>query len=299
MQPHFNKYINNNFVVFSVNIRQKQHKNGNYKKDLVYPKDWESFTLQQTFFNPNYNSLSLLTGKINNIIVIDIDNIEHWTKLLDKNKNIEPKTVKAISGSGGVHLYFKYSEDLENIKTTSKCFGQEYDIDIRTNGGNIIIPPTKYYNNNFNKEVIYTWENSIFDNEIIELPSWIKNLLIKKNTNIKLKKSNDIIAISNSNDNYYEEINDFEIINEDQNLFFSINEIEMLLDMISINRCDNYTDWINVGLCLHNINNKYLLLWEKWSQYSNKYKDGECEKIWNKFKKNKDGLKIGSIIFTL
>ena len=66
--------------------------------------------------------------------------------------------------------------------------------------------------------------------------------------------------------------------------------------MLDDSRCDNYDDWINVGLCLYNINPKYFLIWDKWSQKDNKYDEGECEEKWNKFKKNKNGLKIGSLL---
>lgn len=89
---------------------------------------------------------------------------------------VEPETVKAKSGSGGIHLYFKYTDDLDIIKSNTKCFVSvqniKYDIDIRTNGGCIIIPPTKYFNKNTKKYAIYEWINDIFDvdkSEMIEV----------------------------------------------------------------------------------------------------------------------------------
>lgn len=69
----------------------------------------ETSSLQNSYYNTKYNGLALITGKVNNIIVVDIDNIEHWNKFLEENDRDEPNTVKAISGSGGVHLYFKGS----------------------------------------------------------------------------------------------------------------------------------------------------------------------------------------------
>jgi P4 family phage/plasmid primase-like protien len=310
MNTHFEKYEKQNLVIFSVDIRQKQHKNGTFKKEIIYPKDWENFTLSNSFFNPRYNGLSMITGKVNNIIVIDIDNIEHWEDFLEENDEKEPKTAKAISGSGGIHFYFKYSDDLEEIKSTSKCFNSEYDIDIRTNGGNIIIPPTKYYNENLKKEVEYKWERNIFECELLKFPDWMKNLLLKKNKKDKKEKEREKNKEKDKKNlkkdsekkqeqEKYEKCEKFEkyeIEEEDKNLNYSIKEIEILLDMLNLKRCNNYTDWINIGLCLHNINDKYLLLWEKWSQQSTKYQEGECETNWNKFKKDKDGLKIGSLL---
>lgn len=103
------------------------------------------------------------TGKVNNIFVIDIDDVEHWKEFLKEHKQKEPNTVKAISGSCGIHLYFEYSEDLDNIKSNSKCFGAKYNIDIQTNGGCIIIRhlftvSKRKYRRNYNT---YSYNNII------------------------------------------------------------------------------------------------------------------------------------------
>ena len=122
----------------------------------------------------------LLTGKINNIFIIDIDNINHWNQIIKRKNKKEPKTVKVKSGSGGVHLYFKYTDELNDIKSTTKCFGKNYNIDIRTNGGCIIVPPTKYYNKNVNKEVKYIWDNNIFNNKLSDVPIVDKKSIVRK-----------------------------------------------------------------------------------------------------------------------
>jgi P4 family phage/plasmid primase-like protien len=295
MKDEIKKYKEKELVVFSVNIEQKQHKNGTWKKELRFPKDWEKFTLEKSYYNSSYNGLSLLTGKINNIIVIDIDNVEHWKIFLGENGKDEPKTVKVKSGNGGIHLYFKYSDDLDEIKSKSKCFGQLYDIDVRTNGGCIIIPPTKYYSKNLNKEVEYIWEKNIFDNEVQKLPPWIKKLLLEKKIKKKVEKENK----NNTQNIKIMEINDLhnaEISQDETELNFTIEDIETIVKMLSVNRCDNYNEWVNVGMCLYNLDQKYLLIWIKWSQQSGKYEDGTCDSKWKTFKKNKDGLKIGSLL---
>ena len=77
---------------------------------------------------------------------------------------------------------------------------------------------------------------------------------------------------------------------------FSYEEIEQLVMILSLNRCDEYNDWLSVGICLYNIDNTYLQIWVKWSKTSDKYNIGECEKKWKTFKNTKDGLKIGSLL---
>ena len=49
---------------------------------------------------------------------------------MKENNQKEPKTVKAITGNKGIHLYFKYNEKLQDIKSKSHIFGEGYDIDV-------------------------------------------------------------------------------------------------------------------------------------------------------------------------
>src|SRR5437660_1784854 len=89
-----------------------------------------------------------------------------------QHNKVKTNKVKAISGSGGIHYYFKYTDDLETITSKNKAI-KNYSIDIRNNGGCIMVPPSKYFNKNLNKEVTYEWENSIFDTKPTEMPEWI------------------------------------------------------------------------------------------------------------------------------
>ena len=52
----------------------------------------------------------MITGKVNNIIVVDVGVMDNRQTLLKDNKQEETDTVKPISGTGGIHLYFKYFE---------------------------------------------------------------------------------------------------------------------------------------------------------------------------------------------
>ena len=66
--------------------------------------------------------------------------------------------------------------------------------------------------------------------------------------------------------------------------------------MLGAVRYDDYQSWVNVGMCLHNINPNYLVIWDEWSQKSPKYNDIECDKKWKTFKKSDNGLNIGSLL---
>lgn len=72
-----------------------------------------------------------------------------------------------------------------------------------------------------------------------------------------------------------------------------IEAVKKLLDIISKERVNKYNEWIEVGFCLHNIDTSLLGLWIEWSKKSEKFKEGECENYWCKFKN--EGLTIASL----
>jgi len=109
------------------------------------------------------------------------------------------------------------------------------------------------------------------------------------------KSSND--SDNDDNDNENKKII---ISSEDENNKFTDDDVERLLDMLSLERCDDRDEWIQIGLCLYNIDKEYKLLWKTWSKKSKKYKAGECEEKWRGFKNKKDDeskLTIGSLLY--
>ena len=92
---------------------------------------------------------ALLTGKISNIMVLDLDRnhgdgtkdgIKAYKELIDSLQLTEEErkqvfdTFTVKTPNGGLHLYFKYIEGLKNDSN------QDLSIDIRTDGGLIITP---------------------------------------------------------------------------------------------------------------------------------------------------------------
>lgn len=67
-----------------------------------------------------------------------------------------------------------------------------------------------------------------------------------------------------------------------------------LVNILKIQRADNYTSWMEVGWCLHNIDPYTLCdVWTMFSQRSAKYKTGECERLWDNMRNS--GLGAGSL----
>jgi len=122
------------------------------------------------------------------------------------------------------------------------------------------------------------------------MPIWMKELLLNKDTKKIIKKNK-------SKETNIEELFDIEFDEEDNLIEYSPDDIETLVNMLSTNRCDDYDDWVKIGMCLYNLNPKlYLFIWRKWSRKSQKYFDGDCEKKWKSFKKTKDGITIRTLL---
>lgn len=97
--------------------------------------------------------VGLITGRISDIIVIDIDDTSG--NLYDYDS-----PVKVRSGGGGTHLYYKWSQQVHN-----KVRINGSPVDLRGDGGLIVLPPTIHPSGNR-----YKWIN---DGKLTDL---VKNL---------------------------------------------------------------------------------------------------------------------------
>jgi P4 family phage/plasmid primase-like protien len=81
--------------------------------------------------------------------------------------------------------------------------------------------------------------------------------------------------------------------NTKTNIYDDLTYIKKLIHVLKVERANNYSLWIRLGWCLRNIDNRLLDDWIEFSQQSNKFVSGECERIWDYMKD--DGLGIGSL----
>lgn len=75
----------------------------------------------------------------------------------------------------------------------------------------------------------------------------------------------------------------------------NLEEVRELVKMLNPDRAETYKSWVEIGLCLHNIDSSLLDCWIDFSRRSPKFKEGECEEIWLGFDSRDDGLNIGSL----
>ena len=87
--------------------------------------------------NPNYN-IGIPTGERNGFWVLDIDGDEGYESYAKFRGEIDRHTPQVKTGSGGLHLYFTYSEELHLNNGVKVLPG----LDIRADGGYVIAPPS-------------------------------------------------------------------------------------------------------------------------------------------------------------
>jgi hypothetical protein len=166
---------------------------------------------------------------------------------------------------------------------------------------------------------------TIIDKAVVSTNGWFLYGSCKPNTNnpYYLTKTNDkkinlskikddeIIKMFSLRQKYYSkenQLNKLEIIENEKKIKIEINndgkitetqaeQIKYFVSILNDKRADNYSDWLNVGLALHNIDYGLLSLWIDFSKSSPKFKEGECEKLWMSFKDHSNPLTIGSLIY--
>jgi P4 family phage/plasmid primase-like protien len=75
----------------------------------------------------------------------------------------------------------------------------------------------------------------------------------------------------------------------DQNL----ETVKILVGLLQQYRAEITGRWLEVGYCLHNIDQGLLDVWIEFSKRSDRFKEGECEQLWGTFKD--EGLGMGSL----
>jgi P4 family phage/plasmid primase-like protien len=163
--------INYGFIPLSVSITKEGDK---YKKT---PKveGWQKLNLKtyKSKLDLTCPNFGILTGKEHNIIVVDIDvrdnGLKTWKKLV-KEHGLEDDTICVKTPSGGYHYYFVYDDEASkyfNTSSNSIIFeGKEVGIDIRSDGGFVVVPPSKQGNKK------YEWVNGL-DTLLADFPEWL------------------------------------------------------------------------------------------------------------------------------
>jgi hypothetical protein len=87
---------------------------------------------------------------------------------------------------------------------------------------------------------------------------------------------------------------------EDADITSSVTEAQEFINHLKPHRCEEYNEWLKVGMALHSVSEDPALLdmWDKWSSQSSSYAGSEaCEEKWNSFHRNRAGrvVTIGTL----
>ena len=158
-----------------------------------------------------------------------------------------------------------------------------------------------------NKEKLFkkciTDNENIFDKSVIEKNNWIL-LGGKKESSVPYKLTKIIdnnlemleipepsvdliktISIIDQKEeiNYNEKVVDFKKSSKISKVNNGNNEnfIKSILNIVSLQHCEEYSSWLLVGAALYNTSDTYLDIWKEWSSKSEKYDEFACDKLWN------------------
>lgn len=102
--------------------------------------------------------------------------------------------------------------------------------------------------------------------------------------------SGSLSSTSNESQNHLEEeeINPYKQKKISQKVIAALEEEELNLmksfvTCLSKDRADDYSKWLEVGLCLYNIDQRLFTSWDKFSKQSDKYDKKGCFNKWNSF----------------
>ena len=100
--------------------------------------------IKRMFGAPSARLIAIPTGKINNLIVVDVDikNGQPGMDWLNENSEALPQTRTHKTRSGGLHLLFRPPAEVEIRNSASRVAP---GVDVRGEGGYVIIPPSDGY----------------------------------------------------------------------------------------------------------------------------------------------------------
>jgi len=160
------QYINSGMSVFPLRERSKipltEHGFLDASKDPQKIRAWWQHW-------PNAN-IGIATGPVSGFWALDVDGDvgEQSLRNLENQYGPLPPTREVITGSGGRHLYFQWTNSL-NFSISAGQLGT--DLDIRGNGGYVVAPSSIHPNGR-----AYEWSVDSSDT-IVPAPDWLVSLV--------------------------------------------------------------------------------------------------------------------------
>jgi hypothetical protein len=179
MQEYGQKYLDLGFSIIPLGQIKKKAGGG---KDIEYPIAWTPYKTRKPTstellsWSKHYTNIGIITGRISNLLVLDADEYKPaFDHALFKSFHIPPTPCQRTA-NGGHQYFFKAHPSLEIHNAV--CIGSETSgLDIRGDGGMVIVPPTQTTYGE------YEWIVSPEDQELADIPQPLLDLLLKNPLN--------------------------------------------------------------------------------------------------------------------
>ncbi len=129
------------YVIIEAKLKEKRPSFNNWQKN--------EFDFSKTI-DLSKSNIAIVTGINSNLCVLDIDikdnGLNYFQKLCTANSyNYTNETLAVVTPTNGIHLYYKYNENLSKNSVRIKDEnGNNIGLDIRSDSGCVIAPPSKY-----------------------------------------------------------------------------------------------------------------------------------------------------------
>lgn len=212
----------------------------------------EEFLIERLFANGDRN-IGLATGEKSGVFVIDVDGPEGERSLteLQHHNDALPRTLQARTGRGR-HLFFAMPA---GVVIPSKANVLGHKVDIRGDGGYVILPPSAHVSG-----VQYEWIDR--QQEIAEAPKWLIPL-VQKAEAPPLKADG--------------------VMPREPDAPAGSHKHKLIMSMLDALDPDMpYDDWYKVGMSVKAFGGPFAA-WDEWSARGDKYKASEMVSKWNSF----------------
>jgi P4 family phage/plasmid primase-like protien len=223
------------------------------------------------FWREHASNVGIALGPVSGLIRVDADGPAGEARLQELAQGDLPETLEFVGNAakGGRGLLYKIPEGVV-FKTTLEIPKGGEELRFQAKGAQTVLPPSRHP-----LGFVYAWKpgHGPDDIDAALCPAWLVREMqeVQKPANARPADGSTTAA--------------------DRTLALSA------LAGLKKERADEYTPWVEVGMCLHSVadDDEMLEAWTHWSEHSEKYRDGDCSSKWLTFKR--DGLKtLGSLI---
>jgi len=213
-------------------------------------------------------NIGIATGA-SGLVVVDCDvkhgalGLESWRELRAE-LDLDDNTPTVETPSGGLHVYYAAGE--HTVRCSAGRLGE--GLDVRAQGGYVVAPPS------VTPAGDYGWALGCRpkERELLPLPPALAERLAEP----KERETRPVPARTPAD------------------LRAEAARARAALQKLDPARADVYASWIEVGMCLCELGDTGLGLWDEWSAQSAKYIAGGCAEKWRTFTPA-DGLTLASL----